>query len=454
MPAGVAHHSTAARAEDESETLRSSEIAQHPLRSRHVKLRRKQHVAGEVVHCVRDVRPSRDRSIHECPCDLHEALTVRVPTQLRSHLLMRRTHNLRRRCSLALLESVLLQRLRHIQLLVQCDGARLPVPLYAHAKDPLRLAHVLRVEARHQLPLQSAPLRCIVAMEAHLKVIDEEEQQHESARATALVEEARIAHSGLEAETRDELAHEQIPVARGLLESVEGFPQATHKTLPAAAVTLRQFHVYFLVHICVEERRRHVQLLQLVIPSCRQRESDSHRLVHARACEYFEVILAFLLSEALRCDARLVSRDYSILIRLDLVYPLAGQSVGSRWQVLRAIRSLTTRASHDSISVSIAFPHLSASGLACAARKESGVARSSSDTPALTAHAYSVSHACSESACRSRIADMAMCALLPAPPAELSSPGPGGASSDARYSLTASGASCSMVRAGCQSSSS
>src|SRR5665648_278629 len=128
MPAGVAHHSTAARAEDESQTLRPSEIAQHTLRSRHVKLRWKQHVAGEVVHCVCDVRPSRDRSIHECPCDLHEALTVRVPTQLRSHLLMRRTHNLRRRCSLALLESILLQ--------------RLPVPLYAHAEDPLRLAHV------------------------------------------------------------------------------------------------------------------------------------------------------------------------------------------------------------------------------------------------------------------------------------------------------------------------
>src|SRR5680860_20345 len=334
MPTRVAHDSTATRAEDESQTLRPSEVAQHTLSSRHVKLRRKQHVAGEVVHRVRDVRPRRDRSVHERSRDLHEALTVRQSTQLRSHLLMRCTHNLRRRCSLALLESILLQRLRHIQLLIQCDGACLPVPLYAHAEDPLGLTHVLRVEARHQLLLQSTPLRCIVAMEADLEVIDEEEQQHESARATALVEEARIAHGRLETETHDELAHEQIPVARSLLESVEGFPQATHKTLPAAAVTLRQLHVYFLVHICVEERRRHVQLLQLVIPSCCQRESDSHRLVHARACEYFEVVLAFLLSEALRCDARLVSRDYSILIRLDLVYPLDRQSVGSGWQLV------------------------------------------------------------------------------------------------------------------------
>src|SRR5665648_315978 len=124
----------------------------------------------------------------------------------------------------------------------------------------------------------------------------------------------------------------------------------------------------------------------------------------------------------MRALYRVTTPFSSVLI---LYTHLQGRVLAPGGSPSRAIRSHTTRVSHDSISVSIAFVHLSASGLFRAARKESGVASSSSDTPALTAHAYSVSHVCSESACRSRIADMAMCALLPAPPAELSSPGPG-----------------------------
>jgi len=92
--------------------------------------------------------------------------------------------------------------------------------------------------------------------------------------------------------------HVAVPDARRLLEAVERLLEQTH-TATAVVEPFWLLHVDLLVHVDVEERRSHVELVELILLDGCNREQNTQRFHLRHGSERLVVVLTRHLHEAL-----------------------------------------------------------------------------------------------------------------------------------------------------------
>ena len=144
-------------------------------------------------------------------------------------------------------------------------------------------------------------------------------------------------------------------------------------TMPGCSISLRQLHVDVLLHRRVEERRRHVELRQLVVPLGHQRSATRSVLYWPVRANVSKKSTPCFCRKPFGVKRALYSTTVPCSSSLILNTSLHGSTLalGGSWSRRTSVH--TCCSVQERISLSSAAFHLAASGLAMASRYVCGV---------------------------------------------------------------------------------